>query len=229
MNIPRKIPSDTPASRDAGSGSADILPAASKDAGAPGASKGWYSRGYLPHLDQPGLYQSITFRLEDSVPEAVIQRWQAELRWRADLPSDAPAVVKLRRQIVAYEDAGHGACWLRLPVLATLVEEALFHFDGQRYRLIAWCIMPNHVHVLIETWAGYPLDKVLHSWRSYTAQQANQVLKRRGAFWARDYYDRYMRDEAHFRQTVTYIEENPVKAKLVKAAADWRFSSAARK
>ena len=218
MNIPRQLSSDTPASP----GSAGIP--AGKDAGAP---RGWYSRGYLPHLDQPGLYQSITFRLEDSVPEAVIQGWKTELHWRSDLTSDAPAVVKLRRQIVDYEDAGHGACWLRQPALATLVEGALFHFDGQRYRLIAWCIMPNHVHVLIETWAGYPLDKVLHSWRSYTAQLANQLLNRRGAFWARDYYDRYMRDEAHFRQTVAYIEGNPVKAKLVKLAADWQFSSAA--
>ena len=137
-------------------------------------------------------------------------------------------MVKLRRQIVDYEDAGYGACWLRQPAIATLVENALFHFDGQRYRLIAWCIMPNHVHVLIETWAGYPLEKVLHSWRSFTAQEANGLLKRHGAFWARDYYDRYMRDETHFRQTVAYIEENPVKATLVKAAADWQFSSAAR-
>jgi len=208
-------------------GSAGILPAASRDAGGPG--RGWYSRGYLPHLDEPGLYQSINFRLDDSVPQSVIQRWQAELHWRADLPSDAPEWVKLRRQLIEYEDAGHGACWLRQAAIATLVEDALFYFDGQRYRLLAWCIMPNHVHVLIETWAGHPLGTVLHTWKSYTAQKANRLLKQSGAFWARDYYDRYMRDDEHFQQMVAYIEQNPVTAKLVKSAGDWKFSSAARR
>jgi len=150
------------------------------------------------------------------------------LRWRENLPGDDPAVVTLRRRIAAYEDAGHGACWLRDKRIATLVEKALLHFDGERYRLIAWCVMPNHVHVLIETWVGYPLDKVLHSWKSFTAQEANKVLKLTGAFWGREYYDRFMRDERHFAQTVTYIEQNPVKAGLVKSAEAWPFSSAAQ-
>ena len=189
--------------------------------------KGWYSRGYLPHFDRPGLYQSITFRLHDAVPAHVIERWKEELRWRENLPGDHPTVVALRRRIARYEDAGHGACWLRDPRIATVVQQALLYFDGQRYQLIAWCVMSNHVHVLIETWAGYPLDKVLHSWKSFTAQEANKLLKRTGAFWGREYYDRFMRDERHFAQTVTYIEQNPVKAGLVKSAEEWPFSSAA--
>jgi REP element-mobilizing transposase RayT len=208
---------------------------ASKDAGAPGnaaisgGNRGWYSRGYLPHLDQPGLYQSINFRLHDSVPEQVIQRWKDELRWQAGLPNDASAAVALRRRIVEYEDAGYGTCWLHDERIAASVEDALLHFDGKRYRLIAWCIMPNHVHVLIETFTGFPLDKVLHSWKSFTAQKANELLGRKGPFWARDYYDRYIRDDQHFAQTVAYIEQNPVKAGLAETAAAWRYSSAARK
>jgi REP element-mobilizing transposase RayT len=208
---------------------------ASKDAGAPGNAPGnaaipggtrWYSRGYLPHLDQSGLYQSITFRLHDSVPEQVIQQWKEELHWRADLPADAAPVIALRRRIVLYEDAGHGVCWLRDKRIATLVQNTLLHFDGQRYRLIAWCIMPNHVHVLIEMFPNHPLDEVLHSWKSFTAQKANRLLARNGPFWARDYYDRYIRDDAHFAQTVTYIEQNPVKAGFIKSAEAWKFSSA---
>jgi transposase IS200 family protein len=166
---------------------------ASKDAGAPGTSGnaaipggGWYSRGYLPHFDQPGLYQSITFRLHDSVPTQVIDQWKDELHWRENLPSDSSAVVTLRQRIVTYEDAGCGACWLREGRIAALVENALLFFDGQRYRLIAWCIMPNHVHVLIETFPGYPLFKVLHSWKSFTALKANQLLGRKGEFCARE-------------------------------------------
>jgi putative transposase len=107
------------------------------------------------------------------------------------------------------------------------VQTALLYFDGQHYRLIAWCIMPNHVHVLIETWPGYPLDKVLHSWKSFTALQANRLLDRTGEFWAREYYDRFIRDERHFAQTVAYIEQNPMKAGLVESAETWPFSSAA--
>jgi REP element-mobilizing transposase RayT len=193
----------------------------------PSEGKGWYSRGYLPHFDQPGLYQSINFRLHDAVPAQVIDRWKEELHWRENLPGDHPTIVALRRRLAKYEDAGHGACWLRDPRVATLVQRSLSFFDGQRYELIAWCVMPNHVHVLIETWVGYPLDKVLFSWKSFTAQEANKLLQRSGTFWGREYYDRFMRDERHFAQTVVYIEQNPVKAGLVKTAEDWPFSSAA--
>jgi REP element-mobilizing transposase RayT len=206
-------------------------PRAAKDGGDPTdpSPKGWYSRGYLPHLDLPGLYQSINFRLHDSVPDHVIQTWKEELRWRSDLPQDALAVASLRQRIVAYEDAGHGACWLRDERIATLVENALLHFDGERYRLIAWCIMPNHVHVLIETVPGHSLDRVLHSWKSFTAQKANELLGRSGPFWAREYYDRYIRNDQHFARTVAYIEQNPVKAGFVTSAEAWKFGSAARR
>lgn len=191
--------------------------------------KGWYSRGYLPHLDVPGLFQTVTFRLHDSVPAQVIQGWKKELRWRADLPSDDPIVVKLRNRIARYEDAGHGACWLRDERIAALVENALFHFDGQRYRLLAWCVMPNHVHVLIETFPGHPLYNVVHSWKSFTSLAGNQLLGRHGTFWARDYYDRYIRNDEHMAQAIHYIEQNPVKAGLVQTAEAWRFSSASKK
>lgn len=214
---------------------------ASKDAGVPGATtpgnaaipggtlyerKSWYSRGYLPHLDQPNLYQSITFRLHDSVPSEVIQRWKEELNWREDLHNDAQKMADLRRRIVAFEDAGYGACWLGDERIAVLVQNTLLHFDGQRYRLIAWCVMPNHVHVLVETFPEHPLDGILHSWKSFTAQKANKLLARQGPFWAREYYDRYIRDDQHFAQTVFYIEQNPVKVGFVDTAKDWKFSSA---
>jgi len=192
------------------------------------AHKGWYSRKYLPHFDQPGLVQSITFRLYDSVPESVIGKWRAELGILEDVGRDlgAPREIELRKRIASYEDAGHGECWLRDERLAALVENALLHFDSQRYRLIAWCIMPNHVHALIETWERWPLAGVLHSWKSFTASEANKLLGRTGSFWFREYHDRFIRDENHFARAVAYIEQNPVKAGLVKAAHDWKFGSA---
>src|SRR5262249_55613866 len=125
--------------------------------------------------------------------------------------------------------AGHGTCRLKDPRLADLTENALLHFDGQRYHLLAWCVMPNHVHVLVEMKDGFPLPQILHSWKSFTSSEANKILGRAGDFWQREYHDRFIRDDDHYRNTVAYIENNPVKAGLVKAAEDWRHSSVRRR
>jgi len=189
--------------------------------------KGWHSRGYLPHCDRPGVIQSITFRLHDALPPDVTDRWKQELGWLDTLPADDSRAVELRIRIARYEDAGHGQCWLAREDVGHLVEDALLYFDAERYRLIAWCVMPNHVHVLIETFAGYPLGDVIHAWKSFTAKVANKLLGRAGDFWMADYYDRFIRDEDHLAAAIAYIENNPVKAGLVHRAEDWRFSSAA--
>jgi len=186
---------------------------------------GWRSRGYNPHFDHSRFVQSLSFRLHDAVPSIVVQDWKNELAWVEDLPASDPREILLRKLIAKYEDAGHGACWLRDECIAALVEKALLHFDDQRYRLIAWCIMPNHVHALVETWEDWPLAGVLHSWKSYTAHLANPILERSGDFWFREYFDRFIRDEQHFANAVRYIEINPVKAGLVKGAEEWRWSS----
>lgn len=86
--------------------------------------------------------------------------------------------------------------------------------------------MPNHVHVLIEQVAGWPLDKVVAGWKSCTSKQINQHLGKRGAVWMRDYHDRYVRDDAHLQAVIEYIHENPVAAGLVARAEDWPHSSA---
>jgi putative transposase len=123
-------------------------------------------------------------------------------------------------------DGGLGSCALREPVVATVVRDALHHLDGDRYQLIAWVIMPNHVHALIQQAGGFPLGDIVHAWKSFTAKQANKQLGRIGAFWAPDYFDRYIRDQTHFDAAVHYIHENPVKAGLVARAEEWRWSSA---
>ncbi|WP_296927456.1 transposase [Thiohalocapsa sp.] len=179
--------------------------------------KGWHSRGYLPHLDVPGLLQSITFHLEDSLPKAVMKEILA-----ATEPGDPERL----RCIERWLDAGHGECWLRRPEIGTLVQDALLHFDGERYRMLAWVLMPNHVHCLIETSDGHALGDVVQSWKSFTAKQANRLLGRFGTFWERDYFDRYIRDDRHLAAVVRYIERNPVKAGLVARAEDWPFGSA---
>ncbi|MCS6805497.1 MAG: DNA methyltransferase [Blastocatellia bacterium] len=205
-------------------GNAGVSPANPGSAGVslatPLQHKGWYTRGYLPHFDSANVLQFITFRLHDSVPEEVIKHWKQELHWHEQLGADSKEAVELRKRIEKYQDSGKGACYLRDERIAHLVQDALKHFDGERYRLIAWCIMPNHVHVLIEM-MDEPLQKIIQSWKSYTAHEANKILGERKAFWSPDYFDRYIRDEKHFNATVEYILQNPVKAGLVDSPEKW--------
>jgi REP element-mobilizing transposase RayT len=209
----------------------------------------WHSRGYLPHLDKPGLLQSISFRLRDSLPTEVINRWKEELGLppsggvRVSNPQNNQAGYKpalhekpalqekaaneeLRKRIEQYEDAGHGACYLQDPRIALLTQNALLHFDAQRYHLLEWCIMPNHVHVLFET-DDMPLSEIVHSWKRFTAAKANKLLGRTGDFWMHEHHDRYIRDAEHLRSAREYIRNNPVNAGLVPTPEDWQWSSAA--
>ena len=130
------------------------------------------------------------------------------------------------RQIEVQLDVCLGECYLRLPAVASLVQTTLLHSDGQRYKLMAWVIMPNHVHAVVEVFEEYSLSEVVQAWKSYTAHGANKMLQRTGAFWAIEYFDRFIRDAAHYDRVVQYIHQNPVKAGLVMNAEEWPFSSA---
>ena len=177
----------------------------------------WNQRGYLPHRDAPGLTQFVTFRLADGFPVELRSEWEALMK----LEDNRHRL----RQLEEYLDKGRGQCHLQRPELAGLVEGALRFFHGTRYELQAWVVMPNHVHVLF-TQKGEPLGKVLGSWKSYTAKEANRILGRTGQFWDEDYWDTFMRDEAHATRTRRYIENNPVKARLVREPGQWPWSSA---
>jgi putative DNA methylase len=179
--------------------------------------QGWRSRGYLPHFDTPGIRQMITYRLHDAMPANRRHEWGSLLAIEDE---------RLKRiKIESYLDAGHGECLLRQPEIAALVQENLLHFDGTRYRLLAWVVMPNHVHALVEI-AQMSLAEILHGWKSYTGKAANRLLKRTGDFWQAEYFDRYIRDEEHFRKAMHYIENNPVKDGLAKSPEEWIFCSA---
>jgi putative transposase len=175
--------------------------------------RGWHSRGYLPHFDSSETIQFITFGLVDSLPRHVVET----------LKLDTEATLAIDREL----DHGLGECWLRQADIAALVQAAFLHFDGERYRLLAWCLMPNHVHVVAEPIAGHSLGAVLRSWKSFTARRANEKLGRSGPFWRADYFDRYMRDEHHLSRTIDYVEQNPVEAGLAADPSDWPWSSAA--
>ena len=180
----------------------------------------WHCRGKFPHREYK-LLQFISYRLYDSVPQKVIEAWKEELKVTEMTMSNDPRVEILRKRIDKYEDAGYGQCFLQDPRIASMIQENLFHFNGVRYNVLNWCIMPNHVHVLIEVKEGWTLSTIMHGWRSYTAHQANKILGRTGDFWMDEYFDRYIRDEKHLETVVNYIDNNPVKAGLVDEAHKW--------
>ncbi|MBS0386033.1 MAG: transposase [Proteobacteria bacterium] len=123
-------------------------------------------------------------------------------------------------------EANFGQHFFETPEAAEIVEKALLHFDGERYRMLAWCVMSNHVHAIVEQMDGWPLANVAHSWKSFTANEVNRLLGRKGPLWMREYFDRFMRDDDHLNGTIFYVENNPVTAGLVECPPDWRWSSA---
>jgi len=184
----------------------------------PLAHKGWHSRGYLPHFDVPCVIQFITFRLADSLPASA--QLQRELEGLPERPG-----VRLEH-IDTLLDAGLGSCILRDPGAARIVEDALLHFDGTRYRLLAWVVMPNHVHVVIEVLAGHSLSRTVQSWKTFSARACNQLLDRRGRLWEPDYFDRRIRTEEHLHNVILYVHQNPARAGLVAEPRQWPSSSA---
>jgi putative DNA methylase len=173
-----------------------------------------FHRSRLPHWEAGERPQHITFRLADSLPGHVLAEWEAEIR---HLPDDKRNAER-RRRIAQALDAGYGSCILRDPVLAQIVEDALLHFDGVRYRLHEWAVMPNHVHVLVTPLHGYSLSSIVHSWKSFTAKAINRVQGGSGTVWQEDYFDRMIRDEAHYERVAAYVRGNPAQAGLPEEA-----------
>lgn len=203
--------------------------------------RGWHERGYLPHCDKPGLTQFVTFRLWDSLPASRRGEWEHLLTMnvRSDPPRPgarsiasrddegvAEARREQRRKLEEYLDRSHGECVLRDPRMAELMERTMRFHHGQRFDLLAWVVMPNHVHALFKVGDSTPLSDIMRNWKSVSAVAANKLLGRSGGFWQGDYWDTFMRDAEQTRKGIRYIENNPVKAGLCRAPEKWPFSSA---
>ena len=185
---------------------------------------GWHSRGYLPHVDHPHLCQAVTFRLADALPQQVLAAWHREL---AEETSAQQRGQLLRRRIASYEDAGHGSCLLADPACATILRNLLSAGDGHEYRLIAWVIMPNHVHVILgPTAAGRRLlvPRIVRTWKGVSARRINRHCQRQGQLWQAEVFDRFIRDRVHLQASVAYVLNNPVEAGLCRTAGEWPWS-----
>jgi REP element-mobilizing transposase RayT len=204
-------------------------------------------RGYLPHIVKPGATYFVTFRLADSLPREFRVKLDAELlalKCIADIPicasphsSLAPFTAQLkpgldrerRRRIELWLDRGTGACWLKDARIATAACTTLKFFDGQRYELREWVIMPNHVHVVVRPVNDWTLNAILQSWKLKIATDANKILGKTGQrFWQPESFDRVIRDADEMLRVRRYIRRNPVKAGLCTKEEQWKWSSAAK-
>ncbi len=183
------------------------------------------SRGYLPHRLLPRL-QFVTVRLADSLPVECLRKWDARLA--AAEGTERLRLLRLKRAVEVEQilDAGFGSCALADEQVAGMIVRALEHFDGIRYRLRAWVVMPNHVHFVIELTGAWTVHDVTGSWKRFTGREANRLLGRCGPFWQREYFDRAIRDDEHLRRAVGYVEANPLKAGLCRSVFEWKWSSA---
>lgn len=182
---------------------------------------------YLPHWTADrGIYH-IVFRLADSLPYSVVEEFKAErdsLLQRTNISIEDRDRLQylLSERIDSYLDAGDGECLMKHPEAAAIVANAAEFFNRKRYQLYAWCVMPNHVHLILEPTAGEALPKILHSLKSYTSKNINSALDRRGTVWQPEYFDHLIRSEVSLARTVAYVLNNPAKANL----SDWKWLGA---
>jgi len=236
------------------------------------AAKEFVTRGNLPHWYVPGAAHFVTYRLAGTLPAHVIEELFSKKRALLQRPlsgNQTPASWRTRvhKLVFAhydnYLDNQRTIDWLSRPAIAAIIRGNLYHHHGTKYRLLAYCVMPNHVHVLlmpmnavaddagsvvyeqnvhdaasVVTAASVvedcgelpdsrsPLSAIMHSLKSYTANQANKLLGQSGPFWQKESYDHWVRDDDELERIVDYINNNPVKAGLVAAAHEWHCGSA---
>ncbi|MBI1832697.1 MAG: hypothetical protein HYR84_14750 [Planctomycetes bacterium] len=212
------------------------------------------TRRNLPHWFVPHAWHFVTYRVAGTIPAAALHRMREmrDAQWREATAQGAATSERrslLHKQFFAaydrYLDHESDVDWLLHPPVAAMIRGNLYHHCNSKYQLLAYCIMPNHVHVLLrvppdrersepsgddlldETPDGNgPLASIMHSLKSYTANEANKILKRTGQFWQHESFDHWVRDADELERIVAYIAWNPVKAKLVLKPHNWHFGSA---
>jgi putative transposase len=188
----------------------------------------------LPHLHPIESVFFITIRLAGSLPVAIIEMLKEEQEMALRQVSKQPEeVINQRKRYFARFDASldkpqNGPYWLKEVEIAGVIKEALHFRDKLDYRLVAYCLMSNHMHVVIDTREAVEMDKplfqILQSFKRYTARKANMLLNRTGAFWHPESYDHIVRDNGELRRVIWYVIQNPVKAGLCREWTGWPHS-----
>lgn len=173
--------------------------------------------GDLPHWNQGHKIYFVTFRLADSLPLEVLQRYEQECLYmerviiaNGGLPEDWKLYeLEKRRKILEYLDQGYGRCLLKRPDVRQIVRQSLAHVGDSRCVFHDYVIMPNHLHLLVELNEGESITKVMGSVKGFTAFRINQLLGEKGKIWQHEIYDRIIRNVEHYNRSVTYIARNP--------------------
>ena len=198
---------------------------------------GFHFRGGLPHLKKEGGTYFVTFRQAGTRPKEVLYRLKQERDIILQQATAAKRPLTWHEQdelirwysdrVDKYLDAGHGVCYLRESGLAGLVAGAIAFFEGQRYELHAWVVMPNHAHVIVWPMPGHTLSGILHSWKSFTSHEINKRLSQKVVpFWQNESYEHLIRDDDELHRCCQYTLMNPVNARLCARAEHWQWSSA---
>ena len=183
------------------------------------------NRGRLPHWEKrarPTSSPSAWPILPKSVLDRITSERDAIVKTANQLNRNLSFDERRRIQqlstpiVEKFLDSGTGVCHLKNPAVAEEIANALHHFDDKRYRLFAWCVMPNHVHAVVRILPGHALAEVIHSWKSFTAKRANELLGLNGHFWQREYDDHLLRDERQLEHAIHYVAQNPEKAQSEK-------------
>jgi REP element-mobilizing transposase RayT len=202
-----------------------------------------YYQRHLPHIHPQQAIFFVTFRLVNSLPQWIIETLQDEFeidmlmknarQEKGDTLKEEP-YRKYFKQFDTFLDAQReGNRWLQQPEIASIIAEAIHFRDREKYDLICYCIMPNHVHMMIEISDKHHavdvigmsyLTRVLQSLKSFTARASNKVLHRNGQFWQRESYDHIVRDDQEMERMIRYVIFNPVAAGFVKDWKDWSFT-----
>ena len=201
--------------------------------------KSFYKRN-LPHYQLRDTYYFITFTLAFSLSQNLINKLKQEKEAYeliysklSDTEKNEFKLSYHRKKYDYLEDYFHKAdqCvnYLKNSEIADIVIKSLHYFDKVRYDLSAYCIMPNHVHLIIKPYKENedkpcPLQKIMHSIKSFTANQSNKTLNKTGQFWNHENYDHLIRDENDFYNCLQYVINNPVKAKLVNDWKEWKYT-----
>lgn len=198
-----------------------------------------YYRRRLPHIHPEGHLLFITFNLADSIPLNVWLELKQQREKELQNASPEQRYLIQKKYFGKYDEwldrAQHGNHWLSQTNVAQIVADELHRMDGERYRLLSYCLMPNHVHLLIESLVTevaahrgmsrrYPVTETLRLLKGRTARACNLALNRSGKFWQHESYDHYVRNEEELGRIIAYILHNPVKAGLAKEWTEWQFT-----
>ena len=181
----------------------------------------------LPHWSQGETCVFVTFRLADSIPKEKRIQWRAERdEWmdKHPQPWDENTSIEYNERfggkLEQWLDDGFGSCVLKDSCCREIIERSLSYFDGQRYVLYAFVVMPNHVHVLFAPLAPHTMSTIIQSWKSFTARIMRKRIGGIGPFWQKESWDRLIRSESHFRYVANYIRNNPGKSNIPVYASE---------